>query len=192
MNIGICVPATWARQPDTPVALSVYGHHATVTGPLTSSELSYASADRKEGVYLFRLYPERTSATGKLQPLPALVQQAEQYAVGVLRGRGLPSDLAPRVSQNYSVWGAALSDMNATGYVSTSAHTEAFVGAAVVSPYGTGQTAGQQDSSASASVTGDYAVVVAIVYGPAASRIWSGPHSLALQIFSSFSLLNYG
>jgi hypothetical protein len=41
-------------------------------------------------------------------------------------------------------------------------------------------------------VTGDYAVVVTIVYGPVSSQFWAGPHNLGLQVFSSWSLLNYG
>jgi hypothetical protein len=82
--------------------------------------------------------------------------------------------------------------MMATGYASRSTGTEAFVGAAVIAPYGVRTGAAAQDNSIAAYVPGDYAVVVTIVYGPARSTFWAGPHNLGLQVFSSWSLLNYG
>ncbi len=82
--------------------------------------------------------------------------------------------------------------MLTTGYASRSTGTEAFVGAAVIAPYGVKTGAAAQDKSIAAYVPGDYAVVVTIVYGPVSSSFWAGHHNLGLQVFSSWSLLNYG
>jgi len=62
----------------------------------------------------------------------------------------------------------------------------------VIAAYGPKPGPAAQDQSISAYVTNDYAVVVTIVYGPVGSRFWAGPHNLGLQVFSSWSLLNYG
>ncbi len=111
----------------------------------------------------------------------------------LLKGRGLPADMAQLgPSRADGVWGAAVSDMVATGYASHSTGTEAFVGAATIAPYGARSGAAAQDNAIAADVPGDYAVVVTIVYGPVGSKLWAGPHNLGLQVFSSWSLLNYG
>ncbi|HTV12704.1 MAG TPA: hypothetical protein VME20_12675 [Acidimicrobiales bacterium] len=192
MNMGICVPSSWTRQADAPVTLDVYGTSRKVTGALSTSELWYASPDRKEGVYLFRLYPERGSASGAGEPLASLVRAGEAGAVSVLRSRGLPEDISPRTSEPYSIWGGGLSAMNATGYVSLSTSTEAFVGGAVVTFNDDSTTPAAEDSSASSTVTDDYAVAVVVLYAPLGSTFWSATHSLGIQIFSSFSMLGYG
>jgi tetratricopeptide (TPR) repeat protein len=193
MNIGICTPSSWHLQALPRLTFPVYGTSATVTGTLSSSELSYASADRKEGVYLFRVYPPRTSPDGAPLNVQNVVETGLDYAVKVLKGRGLPADMAPLGPPSPDgVWGPAVADMVTTGYASRSTGTEAFVGAAVVAPYGAEAGAAAQDNSIAANVTGDYAVVVTIVYGPVSSQLWAGPHSLGLQVFSSWSLLDYG
>ncbi len=193
MNVGICTPSSWHQQPLPRLTFHVHGSPSTVSGTLSTSELYYASADRKEGVYLFRLYPPRTSPKGAPLNVQKVVEAGEKYAIYLLRDRGLPADIAqlgpPRLD---GVWGPAVSDMLTTGYASRSTGTEAFVGAAVISPYGVKTGAAAQDSSIAAYVPGDYAVVVTIVYGPVRSPFWAGPHNLGLQVFSSWSLLNYG
>ncbi len=193
MNVGICAPSSWRLQALPKITFPVYRTSAKVTGTLSTSELSYASADHKEGVYLFRLYPPRTSPGGAARRVQSVVQTGENYAINVLKGRGLPADMAPLgPSRSDGVWGLAVADMITTGYASRSTGMEAFVGAAVIAPYGTQASPGAQDGSIAAGVTGDYAVVVTIVYGPVSAKLWAGPHDLGLQIFSSWSLLNYG
>jgi tetratricopeptide (TPR) repeat protein len=193
MNVGICVPSGWHLQPLPRLTLPVHGISATVTGTLSTSELSYSSADHKEGVYLFRLYPPRTSPTGAALDVQSVVQTGENYAIDILKGRGLPADTAALgPSRSDGVWGPAVSDMVTTGYASASTGTEAFVGAAVIAAYSPKSGPAPQDQSISEYVTSDYAVVVTIAYGPVGSRFWAGPHSLGLQIFSSWSLLNDG
>ena len=54
MNVGICAPSSWHLQALPRLFFRVHGRAATVSGTLSTSELSYASADHKEGVYLFR------------------------------------------------------------------------------------------------------------------------------------------
>ena len=193
MNVGICAPSSWHQQALPRLTFRVHGTSATVSGTLSTSELSYSSADHKQGVYLFRLYPPRTSATGAPLNIQNVVRTGENYAMFVLKGRGLPADMAQLgLSRLDGVWGPAVSDMVATGYASRSTGMEAFVGAATIAPYGTRAGAAAQDSSIAADVPGDYAVVVTIVYGPVGSKLWAGPHNLGLQVFSSWSLLNYG
>jgi len=193
MNVGICAPSSWHMQALPRLTFRVHGSPATVSGTLSTSELSYASADHKEGVYLFRLYPSRISSTGAPLNIQNVVETGENYAIYVLKGRGLPADIAPLgPSRSDGVWGLAVSDMITTGYASPSTGTEAFVGAAVIAPFGARAGVAAQDNSIAADVTGDYAVVVTIVYGPVSSQFWAGPHNLGLQVFSSWSLLNYG
>ena len=88
--------------------------------------------------------------------------------------------------------GADVQDMMVNGYGSVSTGTEAFVGAAVVAPGGVRSTAAEEDNAIAGDVPGDYAVVVTIVYGAAGSGLFKGSHTLGLQVFSSWSLLNYG
>ncbi len=193
MNVGICAPSSWHLQALPRLFFRVHGRAATVSGTLSTSELSYASADHKEGVYLFRIYPPRTSPAGAPLNIQKVVEAGENYAIYVLRGRGLPADMAPLgPSRSDGVWGLAVSDMITTGYASPSTGTEAFVGAAVIAPYGAPAGTAAQDKGIAADVTNDYAVVVTIVYGPVRSQFWAGPHNLGLQVFSSWSLLNYG
>ncbi len=64
MNVGVCAPSSWRLQALPRLTFRVHGSAATVRGTLSTSELSYSSPDHKEGVYLFRLYPPRTSPTG--------------------------------------------------------------------------------------------------------------------------------
>ena len=107
MNVGICVPSSWALQPQHSLTLPVYGSRQTVSGPLSSSEMSYESADHSRGVYLFRLYPPRSTPGGAQASMQGLVQTAETYAIDVLRGRGLPSDIAPSGPRARVRYGAA-------------------------------------------------------------------------------------
>jgi tetratricopeptide (TPR) repeat protein len=193
MNIGICTPSSWHLQALPELTLPVYRTKATVTGALSTSELSYASASRKEGVYLFRLYPPRTTPAGTPLNVQGVVETGASDAINLLKGRGLPVDMAPLGRwRTGGVWGAAVADMITTGYASRSTGTEAFVGAAVIAPYGPRAGSAAQDGSIAAYVPGDYAVAVTIVYGPASSQLWAGLHNLGLQVFSSWSLLNYG
>jgi len=192
MNIGICVPSNWTLQPQHRVRLSVFGSKTSVTGLLASSEMEYSAPGGDQSAYLFRLYPERTSPAGTALSLPEVVAEGEREAISLLRGRGLPPDLEARESQSSGVWGASLSDMNVTGYVSPTTHTDALVGAAVMTLKPGEASAAQEDTAVSGLVTEDDAVTVVIVTGPARSDLWSGAHPLGLQIFSSFSLLNYG
>ncbi len=193
MNVGICTPSTWHLQALPRLTFAVHGSSATVRGALSTSELSYSSADHKQGVYLFRLYPPRTSPAGAPLSVQKVVESGEKYAIYILKGRGLPADMAPLgPSRPDGVWGAAVSDMITTGYSSRSTGTEAFVGAAIIAPFGAQPGAAAQDKSIAADVPGDYAVVVTIVYGPVGGQLWAGPHNLGLQVFSSWSLLNYG
>jgi hypothetical protein len=193
MNVGVCVPSTWRLQPTTQLTSPVYGTSTTVSGPLSTSEVSYASAGHKEGVYLFRLYPLRTLPDGTEASMQSVVRATAAAAIDVLKGHGLPSDIAPEGGwSSTAIWGPAVADMNVHGYASASTGTEAFVGAAVIAPGGTLPGAAAQDNSIAADVTSDYAVVVTVVYGRANSGLWSGPHSLGLQVFTSWSLLGYG
>jgi tetratricopeptide (TPR) repeat protein len=193
MDVGICAPASWRRQPVLRVKLPVYGTTATVIGPLTTSEMSYTSRGGTEGVYLFRLYPPRSTPSGAPVSMSDLVQESENDALDLLRGRGLPVDIAPTgPAEPHSIWGGAVSDMTTTAYVSQKTGVEAFAGAAVIAPEGAEAEPTVQDRSIAADVPGDYAVVVTVVFGPETSKLWSGQHSLGLQIFSSWSLLNYG
>ena len=176
MNVGICAPSSWHMQALPRLTLRVHGSAATVSGTLSTSELSYSSADHKEGVYLFRLYPPRTSPTGAPLSVQNVVETGENYAMYILKGRGLPADMAQLgPSRADGVWGAAVSDMVATGYASRSTGVEAFVGAATIAPYGARSGAGAQDKSIAADVPGDYAVVVTIVYGPVGLQALGGP-----------------
>ena len=193
MNLGICVPSSWKLQPAQTVTLPVWGSSGTVTGPLSTAEMSYASPGGSQGVYLFRLYPPRTSATGALETVPQLVQDGERYAINLLKGRALPADIAPAEPPAPDpIWGYPTAGQVINGYVSPSSPTQAFVGAAVIAPGGAVPTAPAQDGQMAARVAGDYAIVVTVVYGPKMSGMWSGSHSLGLQIFSSWSSLNYG
>jgi hypothetical protein len=193
MNVGTCVPSTWHRQPLPELTLPVYGTSATVSGSLSSSELSYSSADHTRGVYLFRLYPPRTSLNGAAINMQDLVQEGEDYAIDVLKGRGLPADIAASgPPRPYTLWGPLVTGMTATFYSSRSSHTEALVGAAVVGPDTLTRPA-DQDRWIAADVTSDYAVVVTVVYAPEADQaFWSGQHALGIQIFSSWTMLAYG
>ena len=95
MNVGVCVPSTWHLQPTMNLRLSVTGTKETVTGPLSTAEMSYASPGHKAGVYVFRLYPPRTVASGAVANMPSLVEATGNAAISVLEGRGLPSDMKP-------------------------------------------------------------------------------------------------
>jgi hypothetical protein len=193
MNVGICTPSTWHLQPPLKVTLPVYGTAATVSGTLSTSEMSYANASHTEGVYLFRLYPPRNAPDGAPISMPALVKEGQDYAMNVLRGHGLPNNLTVRGNPlSVSVWGTAVTDMVATAYVSPTNGSDAYVGAAVLDLGLAASGAPAQDTAISRDSVGDYAVVVAVVFAPAGSRFWTADHSLGLQIFSSWSLLDYG
>jgi tetratricopeptide (TPR) repeat protein len=192
MDMAICVPSTWHQQTLPRLILHVYGTKQTVTGPLSSSELFYASPDHSEGAYLFRLYPPRTTPSGAQISLPDVEAAAVDQAFSVLKGNGLPSDLAQSGSTSTSgLWGDLVSDMRYAFFESPSTHMEAMVGVAVlgpslVPPY----TPSQQDNYISGEVPSDYAIAVTIVYGPHGSAFWDGP--LGLQVFTSWSLLADG
>jgi hypothetical protein len=194
MDMAICVPSTWHQQALPRLILHVYGTNRTVTGPLSSSELSYASSDHSEGAYLFRLYPPRTTPSGSQNSLGDVEAAAVNDAFGVLKGNGLPSDLAQTGSTNSSeLWGGFVSDMEYGFFHSPSTNMEAMVGVAVlgpslVPPY----TPSQQDNYISGEVPSDYAVAVTIVYAPRGSAFWDGAHPLGVQVFTSWSLLADG
>jgi hypothetical protein len=193
MNVGVCVPSTWHLQPTMSLTLSVTGTNETLRGPLSTAEMSYASPDHKEGVYVFRLYPPRTVASGAVANMQSLVEATGNAAIGLVGGRGLPSDMKPEDQwAPTAIWGPDVQDMMVNGYGSPSTGTAAFVGAAVVAPGGVLPTAAEQDNAIAGEVPGDYAVVVTIVYGERGSGIFTGSHTLGLQVFSSWSLLNYG
>jgi len=89
------------------------------------------------------------------------------------------------------VWGGQVKDMQSTAYLSRSTGQEAFVGAAQLAIL-SGANAAQNDTDIARYIESDHAIVVTIVYGTARSGLWSGRHSLGVQIFGSWSLLNYG
>lgn len=194
MDMGICTPSTWHAQPLRRLILPVHGTKATVTGALSSSELSYASPDHKSGVYLFRLYPPRTTPSGAKTSLPDVVQSGESYALSVLKGIGLPSDLAPTSTPYYQDDWPLVPDMTYRFYASPSTNTRVLVGAALIGSVAPDNTAGQ-DSYISGALQADYAVAVTVVYAPSGT-FWAqpGPNrlSLASQIFFSWSLLDFG
>jgi hypothetical protein len=170
----------------------VYGTKQTVVGALSSSEMSYASPDHKEGVYVFRLYPPRTTTSGAQISLSAMAQEGVTYAVNVLRGIGLPRDTAARTNpvSASAIWGPYVTGTNYAIYHSASTSTAMLVGSAVVAPPADLDQSSQDKFIASA-VQRDYAVAVTIVYGPF-GPFWVGAHALGLQIFDSWSLLGYG
>jgi tetratricopeptide (TPR) repeat protein len=193
MNVGICVPSTWHQQPLPALRYHVYGTSRVVSGPLDSSELWFSSPDHREGVYLFRLYPPRTLSDGKSADVYSVVESGAIAALTLLLGHGLPADLTNIVAvRPVAIWGPAAQDMIAGGYGSFTKHVEAFVGAAAIAPGGIEATPEAQDKAIAANVAGDYAVVVTIVYAPEGSAMWQTTHELGLQIFSSWSLLDYG
>ena len=192
MNVGTCVPATWRLQPTVRFKFRVYGTSQTVSGPLSTAAMSYASPDHSEGVYLLRLYTPRTSYTGTPADVQDLVTRAAQYAVRLFEGNGLPRDFEPVEAYRPStLWGYGVTDMMTVPYRSASTGTEALVGAAIIAPGGVVSGAAQQDKFIAAHVDDDYAIVVSIVYARESSGFWSGEHPLGVQVFGSWSLLSY-
>jgi tetratricopeptide (TPR) repeat protein len=188
MDIGMCVPSTWHQQTLPRLILPVYGTKETVTGALASSELWYSSPDHKEGVYMFRLYPPRTTPTGAQISTSAFIQSGVTYALSVLRGIGLPSDIAPTTEPSLGDWGGYVTDVSYSMYGSASTGTTAMVGSALVGP-DEALTPAQQDEWAARDVQTDNAVVVTIVYAPSGT-FWDGAPALGRLIFSSWTTLN--
>ncbi|HTW10276.1 MAG TPA: tetratricopeptide repeat protein, partial [Acidimicrobiales bacterium] len=85
MDMGLCVPSSWHTQSLPSMKLPVYGTRQTVTGPLKGAELHYASSDGSQGVYVFRLYPPRTTPAGAQVAAPQLVQSGVNYALSLVR-----------------------------------------------------------------------------------------------------------
>jgi tetratricopeptide (TPR) repeat protein len=193
MNTGICVPSSWQRQPETKVTLPVHGTSERLTGPLSTEEMSYASPDGADGARLLRLYALRGDYTGGPQEVRDLSIDAAEYAVDLFKGDGLPADFSEAGSfKSYTLWGDNVTDMMVAPYDSKATGTEALVGAAIIAPNGVAATAQTQDQAIASNVVDDYAIAVTIVYGTQASGLWSGDHSLGLQVFSSWALLSYG
>lgn len=191
MNMGICVPATWHRQAPLRVSLRVAGSHQTVSGPLSGSELGFVSADRSEGVYMFRLYPPDGSQVTTTSGLQNMVESVANYAIDILKGRALPTAIS--LNGQYApheLWGG-ISDMMTAPFIDRATKTEAFVGAGIIGP-ATGGSPAATDNGIAKSITADHAVMVTVVYGPQKSVLWADKATLGIQVFSSWSLLDYG
>jgi tetratricopeptide (TPR) repeat protein len=190
MNFGVCVPSTWALQPLQTMDVDVSGSTQKISGALSGAETDYASPDKRSGVILVRFYTLHEDYTANKQ-LQQLVTDVAEYAVGLFKGNGLPSDISesgPYSSE--SLWGDELTDMMAKVY--SNATDLVGVAGALVSSGSATDGMQYQDSTLAqnASLGGpDDAVVVALVYGPT-NVLWSGQHALGLQILSSCSLLN--
>lgn len=113
--------------------------------------------------------------------------------MSLFKGDGLPADFSEAGTfKSYTLWGDDVTDMMVAPYDSKATGTEAFVGAAIIAPNGVAASAQTQDQAIASNVVDDYAIAVTIVYGTQASGLWSGGHSLGLQVFSSWALLSYG
>ena len=189
MNVGICVPSTWTRQPAQTMTVDVSGSNQKINGPLYGAEAYYASPDKKSGVYLLRFYTLHQNYSTNKQ-LQQVVTQVEEYAMDLFKGHGLPSDLVSTSSYSpVSLWGDQLADMMTNVYGAGGDY--AAVGGALVSSGAASYGAQIQDQTIAESTSYDDAVVVAIVYGPS-STLWSGNHALGIQVLTSCSLLNDG
>lgn len=189
MNLGICVPSTWRRQPLQNMTVTVAGSSQKISGPLSSAETYYASPDKSSGVFLLRFYPLHQNYNSNKQ-LQQLVTQVAQYAMSLFKGHGLPGNLASIGSFSpVSLWGDQLANMMTNVYGGGNEY--AAVGAAMVASGAANYGAQIQDQTIAQATAYDDAVVVAIVYGPSAT-LWSGRHALGIQVLTSCSLLSYG
>jgi hypothetical protein len=190
MNVGICVPSTWHQQPTEDADVIVYGTKETISGPLSTAELSYSSHDAGQGAYLLRLYP-LTSGTGNQHQLESQVEQMAKNTVQLLDGHGLPADLSETGA--YATYPSNdLTEMVAAGYGSSSTGISALVGAGIITSATGPSSAASQDQATASDVSNDGAIAVWIVYGTYSSGFWTGQHALGLQVFGSWSLLNDG
>ena len=191
MDMGICVPSSWHPVKPLNLTFDVYGTTQTVTGSLAGSEMSYQSAAGREGAYVFRLYDPLASSVASTQ-LGPLAQKVGSYVIGLLKSRGLPADTVintPFAAHN--VWGGNVQYGQTGVFDSSSTGTEVFVGVGMIAARTT-STSAQADIDIANNIRLDHAFVVAVVFGPRGTSMWQGADPLALQVFSSWSLLGYG
>jgi hypothetical protein len=147
---------------------------------------------------MLRLYPPRNYYTGGQKGLQDLVSEEAQSAVDFLEGPapGLPEDFkigakfTPESLLGDSSSDTGLKDMMAGAYDSAKTGTVAEVYAGIVSTNQTVSGLAGQDQAVASDVYSDYAIAVAIVYGP--PSLFLGKHPLATQVVNSWSLLNFG
>ncbi len=198
MNTGACVPSSWKLQPTFQASVQVNGSSQRLTGPLTGSELSYASADRQEGIYMLRLYPLRTFYQGGAKAITAMEAAVGGEAVRLMGGTGLAADMsittayAPHSLPGDGAKDDGFHDMVTAVYKSPSTGQAALVGVGIASPGVPVDGATKQDRAVAADLGRDYAVEVEIVYGRIGSSFWDGAHPLGAQVFGSWALLSYG
>ena len=171
MNVGVCVPSTWHLQPTMNLRLSVTGTKETVTGPLSTAEMSYASPGHKAGVYVFRLYPPRTVASGAVANMPSLVEATGNAAISVLEGRGLPSDMKPEDQSARPRMGPRRAGHDGKRVREREHRDRGFRRGRRGGSRRRALHRGREDNAIAGDVPGDYAVVVTIVYGAAGSGL---------------------
>ncbi|MGD0808693.1 MAG: hypothetical protein ABSA91_03115 [Acidimicrobiales bacterium] len=191
MDMGICVPSSWHLSKPLNLSFHINGTSQTVTGSLAGSEMSYQSAGGREGTYVFRLYDPAASSVPSSQ-LGPLAQKMGSYVIGLLKSRGLPADTVlttPFAAHN--VWGGNVQYGQTGVFDSSSTGTEAFVGVGLIAARTT-STSAQADRDIANNIRLDHAFVVTIVFGHRGTSLWRGADPLALQVFTSWSLLGYG
>lgn len=198
MNTGACVPSSWRLQRTFQASVQINGSHQRLTGPLTGAELSYASADKQEGIYMLRLYPLRTFYQGGLRAVQAMEAEVGGEAVKLMGGTGLAGDMsvstayAPHDLPGNGAKDDGFHDMVTAVYKSATMGQAALVGVAIASPGVPVNGAAAQDRAIAGDLGRDYAVEVEIVYGRIGSPFWSTAHPLGAQVFGSWALLSYG
>jgi hypothetical protein len=191
MDMGICVPSSWHPVKPLNLTFDVYGTTQTVTGSLAGSEMSYQSAGGGEGAYVFRLYDPAASSVPSAQ-LGPLARKMGSYVISLLKSRGLPADTVINVPfEAHNVWGGSIQYGQTGVFDSASTGTEAFVGVGMVAGETT-STSAQADTDIANNIRLDRAFVVTVVFGHRGTSLWQGDDPLALQVFTSWSLLGYG
>jgi hypothetical protein len=191
MDMGICLPSSWHPAKALNLTFDVYGTNQKVTGSLAGSEMSYQSAGGHEGAYVFRLYDPAASGVPSTQ-LGALARKMGSYVIGLLKSRGLPADTVLNIPfAAHNVWGGNVQYGQTGVFDSSSTGTEAFVGVGLIAARTT-STSAQADTDIANNIRLDHAFVVTVVFGPRGTSLWQGNDPLALQVFTSWSLLGYG
>jgi hypothetical protein len=191
MDMGICVPSSWHPTKPLNLTFDVYGTTQTVTGSLEGSEMSYQSAGGREGAYVFRLYDPAASSVASSQ-LGPLAKRMGSYVISLLKSRGLPADTVINVPfAAHNVWGGNIQYGQTGVFDSSSTGTEAFVGVGLIAGQ-TISTSAQADTDIANNIRLDHAFVVTVVFGHRGTSMWQGADPLALQVFTSWSLLGYG
>jgi hypothetical protein len=114
------------------------------------------------------------------------------YVISLLKSRGLPADTVINVPfAAHNVWGGDVQYGQTGVFDSSSTGTEAFVGVGLIAARTT-LTSAQADTDIANNIRLDHAFVVTVVFGPRGTAMWQGSDPLALQVFTSWSLLGYG